>query len=635
MTARGPGKGNLIDTLAEWVHGLDVRDIPADVLDLARAQKRSVIAGAVASMDDEASRRVLSAVGGWAAPGPAPLIGSGLHVRVEDALYAAAALSVALDFDDYLCFAHTGHSAVWLPLMLATETGSPVADQLAAQVVANEIGGRIGGACLIGPQNGQMWSFVHALEGAAAAARILGLSRTETAHAMAISLSAPPRATAPGFFMPDSKLLTAAEPLCLGLRAARLASAGATGPLDILDGASGFLGAFSAAPLRGALAGLGEAWTTRTISIKPYPGCAYIDTAVDALLSLGSIAVQDIEAIAVETNVLSFMMDILSRQYTGVPATEAGGGKLVESTSAHAGDGGSLATSRTGVGTGFARSAVRQAGGTGPAVPTPVAINFSLSWSLAVAALNGALTPATLRGDVLTRDAPALNGLVAKTEIRHDWALTNQAIASFDRIVPRLRVLREAGLSGLVRAGITMGPATPRGASPMDLAQGIWPIVQGLVSTTARMRLQRLGGLATVGSLLGLGRRGGQSAKDARATEVGWGGEDTRDKPDPGGREAQQGSGGGRDSWWDPSAIERFAMVFPTRIEVRLTDGSRLKAESSTPKGAAGMQGDAGPQGVASRKLAESVGSRWGEVKAALIEQAIAGDDPRLAGLLG
>ncbi|MFA5788118.1 MAG: MmgE/PrpD family protein, partial [Actinomycetota bacterium] len=200
-----------VETIAEWAASLSLSDVPETVLSLARAQRRSVLGAIAASAHDAAAMRVLSAVEIWAADGPAPLVGSHRRVKVEDALYGAAALSIALDFDDYVCFGHTGHSAVLVPLLLAAETGSPGSEQLLAQVVANEVEARLGGACLIGPLNGQTWSFIHYAGAALAAGRLLGLDGRRLAQALAISLYQPPRATMPGFMSPDSKLLTAAE----------------------------------------------------------------------------------------------------------------------------------------------------------------------------------------------------------------------------------------------------------------------------------------------------------------------------------------------------------------------------------------------------------------------------------------
>src|SRR6266566_4810844 len=99
----------------------------------------------------------------------APMPPADKRVGVDDALYALTALSMALDFDDYVSFGHTGHSGVLVPLLLAADTGASGPDQLLGQVVANEVEARLGGACLIGPQNGQLWSFIHAAGGAVAA----------------------------------------------------------------------------------------------------------------------------------------------------------------------------------------------------------------------------------------------------------------------------------------------------------------------------------------------------------------------------------------------------------------------------------------------------------------------------------
>src|SRR5437868_6465871 len=294
--------------IAEWAAGLRVDDIPVDVLALGGDQRRSVLGSVAASSRDGAARRVLAAVEGWAHVGPVALVGTERRVSVEDALYGAAALSMALDFDDYVCFGHTGHSGVLVPLVLAASTGSPAADQLVAQTIANEVEARLGGACLIGPQNGQLWSFIHGAGAALATGRLLQLDATAMAHALAIALYQAPRAIVPGFMAPDSKLLTAAEPTVAGMRAARLAAAGVTGPLDALDDRQGFLSAFADAPLPGMLGGLGEGWATRTVCVKPYPGCAYLDTTVDALLELGPPPTAEVESVVVEASVLTCEM---------------------------------------------------------------------------------------------------------------------------------------------------------------------------------------------------------------------------------------------------------------------------------------------------------------------------------------
>ena len=388
-----------VHELAAWGTGLTAGGVPARILSRARAQRSSVLAAMAASVDDDAARRVLAAVDRWAPEGPAPLAGTGRRVTVEDALYGAAALSVALDFDDYLCFAHTGHSAVLVPLLLAAETGAAEEDQLMAQLAASEIEARLGGACLIGPQNGQLWSFVHAAGAAVAAGRLLGLDADRIAHALAIALYQPPRATVPGFMAPDSKLLTAAEPAVAGLRAARLATAGVTGPMDILDSNEGFFSAFSYAPLRGMLGGLDRAWATDTLCIKPYPGCAYVDTLVDALLELGPLPAAEVTSVVVEASALTCQMDSLSARYAGLDRP-----------------------------------------------PTPVTVTFSVPWNVAITLVAGELSPRHLRPAWLSAHHQELAGLAARVTLRHDWSLTRQAAVQFGRLLPPAALARDAGM---------------------------------------------------------------------------------------------------------------------------------------------------------------------------------------------
>ena len=442
-----------IETIATWAASLSATDVPADVLELCRAQRRSVLGGMAASSGDAAARRVLAGLDATTGDG------------AEAALYAGCVLSIALDFDDYVCFGHTGHTAVLAPLYLAGETGASGDQQLVAQVVANEAEARLGGACLIGPLNGQLWSFIHAAGTALAAGRLLGLGPGGLAHALAIALYQAPRPTVPGFMAPDTKLLTAAEPAMIGLRAARLAAAGVTGPLDLLDHRQGFLDAFADAPLPAMLGGLGEAWATRTLCVKPYPGCAYVDTTVDALLELGPPAAGDVESVTVEAGMLTCAMDALSRGYAGADP------------------------------------------------PTAVTINFSVPWTVAATLLGGELTPHQFRADWLAAHRGELGGLASRVSVVHDAALTRAAAAQFTRVVPPRAVVRDAGWSrlrrGLRRArGHQPSVGSARDAAAMLRPGGIrlggrfWhpAAVDGFVMTfPARVRVRLRDGRELVG----------------------------------------------------------------------------------------------------------------------------------------
>lgn len=403
------GGTHTIEALADWAAELRVTDVPDDVVELGRAQRRSVLAAVAAAGGDGATTRVVDAVERWAGEGPVPLLGRERRVDLEAAVYAAAAASVALDFDDYLCFGHTGHSAALTPMLAAAETGSGGTEQLTAQIAADEVEARLGGAILLGPMNGQLWAYIHAAGAAIAYGRMMGLPKGRLAHALAIALAHPTRATVPGFMAPDTKLLVAAEPTAAGVRAARLAEAGVTGPLDALDHPRGALEALSFAPLREVLGGLGTGWATRTLSVKPYPGCAYVDTTVDALSEIldGDPAIRagTVEEVTVEGGTLTCGMDALSEPYT-----------------------------------------------TALDPPTPVTVTFSVPWNVAIVLLAGRLTEQETRPEWLAEHADELRALARRVRLRHDTSLTAETGAAFAPLLPVRAVVREVGPRRLLSA---------------------------------------------------------------------------------------------------------------------------------------------------------------------------------------
>ena len=414
-----------IETIADWAASLAFDDIPSGVLDLFRAQRRSVLGAVAASAEDPAAVRIRSVVESWAASGACPLLGTDRTVGLEPAVYAGVALSVALDFDDYVCFGHTGHTAVLVPALAAAETASDGPEQVVAQAIANEVEARLGGAILLGPMNGQLWAYIQAAGAALATGRLLGLDRERLAHALAISLAHPIRGTVPGFMAPDSKLLIAAEPAAAGIRAARLAAGGVTGPLDAIEDERGALAAFSYAPIRGILSGLGEGWATKTLCVKPYPGCAYIDTTVDALhdvLDGRTLRPDDVDQVLVEGGMLTTGMDALSAPYAELEP------------------------------------------------PTPVTINFNIAWNAAIVMLAGRLTEEETHPEWLAAHRDELAALRGRVRLAHDAELTARSAAGFARVLPAAALAHEVGLrrlAGAARRVRAEHPATGLGVGDL------------------------------------------------------------------------------------------------------------------------------------------------------------------------
>src|SRR2546427_11896794 len=108
----------------------------------------------------------------------------------------------------------------------------------------------------------------------------------------------------PGFMGPPTKLMAAAGPAVQGARAAMLAAEGVVGPLDVVDSPRGRLRHLSFAPRPAMLGELGRVWLTDTLAFKPFPGCAYLQPAVEAALRSG-VAPQDVEEVVVDAGYLT------------------------------------------------------------------------------------------------------------------------------------------------------------------------------------------------------------------------------------------------------------------------------------------------------------------------------------------
>lgn len=316
--------GSTTARIAEWVAQTQFDDLPRRVTEEAKNQILSVIAAVHAGHFSEAGRMVSRTVKDWASGKEATLIPSGERASLHNAIFANTALSMALDFDDYLFAGHTGHSAVLVTLALAEKLGISGKDFLLAQTLANEVEGRVGASVLLGPLNGQLWTCLHLIGSAVITGKLLDLDAQQMQSAMGIAMLQPPHPLNPGFFGSDAKALMASMTAPLGVQAAQLAANGLRGAGDILDGPQGFIEVFANQPLLGAYEGFGKLWLTDTLCYKVYPGCAYIDTAIDSVLALArhhSIDAKKVKAVEVATGPLTLGMEALAAPYVKGPDT--------------------------------------------------------------------------------------------------------------------------------------------------------------------------------------------------------------------------------------------------------------------------------------------------------------------------
>jgi 2-methylcitrate dehydratase PrpD len=384
---------SLTRTISGWAADLSFDQIPPRIIDRNKLQIMSVLGAVYAGYGHPASQRVYRVVSADNG-GPATLLPGGERVLTASALWAHAAFGVVHDFDDYLFAGHTGHSSVLASLAFGEREESSGTDFLTSQTIVNELGGRLGASMLFGPQNGQMWSYIHNLGSAVAGARLMGLDADGITRAVGIAFLQPPYALSPSFFGGESKSLIAAEPAATGARAADLAREGMTAGEDALGDRQGFLHRFAGHPLDWIFSGLGDAWVSDSLTYKVVPGCAYIDGAVDCLTEVKSafqeklgrpLEADDVAKVRVWGSVLTVGMEMLCALY---------------------------------------RDRDRL---------TTVGCNFSVPLSLAVMLLAGELVPEALSEWFFDRNRERIIDLADRITLEHDPALTSR-LGALDQV---------------------------------------------------------------------------------------------------------------------------------------------------------------------------------------------------------
>ena len=219
------------------------------------------------------------------------------------------ALGNVLEMDDVdkRAILHPGPCIV--PAALATAQSQPDVsgvDLLDAIVRGYEATIRLGRA--VGPAHYRLWHNTGTcgpIGAAAASASLLNFDPCQTAHALALAMS-----QAAGVWQTRhetasmGKQLHTANAARAGVEAARLAAAGALGPLSILEGEQGFFAATCPdGTAANVLADYGDDWLIHQVSFKPWPACRHAHAAIDAALSARKTApaFEDIAHIEVRT----------------------------------------------------------------------------------------------------------------------------------------------------------------------------------------------------------------------------------------------------------------------------------------------------------------------------------------------
>ena len=284
-----------------------------------------ILAGAI----EPAAHIARAIIGG---EGVCHVLGTSRRAGAADAAFANAVAAHALDFDD-MCFVSMAHpSCALVPAALAAAEWSNASGRtlLDGYVVGFELECRLGVVMNPRHYHSRGWhctSSIGTVGAAAAAARVMGLSREQVAHAIGIAAS-----LACGL---KENIGTMTKPLHAGVAArngvvaAQLAMNGFTASEESITGPQGYLAAMdsehSSDALAHAASDLGRRWEIDDtgITVKLYPSCAATHPPLDALLDLSrqhQLSPDTIAAIDVQVDTMTPRLLIHDRPATGLEA---------------------------------------------------------------------------------------------------------------------------------------------------------------------------------------------------------------------------------------------------------------------------------------------------------------------------
>lgn len=294
--------------LADWALKLQLRDIPPAVLERMKLHLLDQVGAQVSCCTLPAPRITQEYVRKFGRPGNSSVLGTSILADAEDAAFANATAGSSFEIDDYGgngAYAHPGCVVVPGGLAVAEAIGASGADLLRAAAVGFETIIRLALATMPSMllERGFHQTGAHGVFAVALEAAMLEGHDVETAvNALAVAGSHASGTTEYAQSGGEVKRAHAGIGAAAGIRAARLAHLGLSGPSTIFEGKRGFLQAFcNAHDARFLYENLGSHWHfPERAAIKPHASCALIHhhfAAYDKIRAAHAIVPEDIEEV--------------------------------------------------------------------------------------------------------------------------------------------------------------------------------------------------------------------------------------------------------------------------------------------------------------------------------------------------
>lgn len=289
----------LEESILDFIQGFTAKDLTETTRSAAKRLMQDQIANQIACSQLPWSIRTLEFVRSQMRPGVSTVTIYGDRMSAIDATMVNATFGHAFEYDDAHreSASHPGSCVVSSALALGEEVGATIDEVLAAMIVGYEVYTRIGS--IAAPELLAQGYHPHCMlsnfGAAAVAARLLGLSREQTGHALAIAMSHASGTTEYTSSGGSIKRVHSGIGTTGGIRAAQMAQHGITGPIAYLTGNKGFYRTFIAREVGHEAADWfrpGRPLEIAKVWIKPYLCCGCIHGYIDAVSGFAGCAAE-------------------------------------------------------------------------------------------------------------------------------------------------------------------------------------------------------------------------------------------------------------------------------------------------------------------------------------------------------
>lgn len=296
--------------ISRW-HEMPESAFPLKVLERTALCFEDTVGVALASLGCRAGTPGVK-LAATAGPGAVTVWGTGTNAPLSEAVFANGMLAHAMDFDDLHAPSVMHSSAPIVPtaIGLGEQLGSSPREMLVAAAIGYEFAARLG---RLAPGAFQAHGFqstavLGTFATTSVASRLMRLSPGEALNALGIAGSL---AAGSMEFLAngsDVKQMHPGVSAQAGIRAARLAQAGMSGPATVFEGRFGVFKSFARVEVDASEvdANIGLPWEVELMGPKPYPACLCVHPQVQAILALrerdevSAERIQEIEEIVCE-----------------------------------------------------------------------------------------------------------------------------------------------------------------------------------------------------------------------------------------------------------------------------------------------------------------------------------------------